>query len=274
MADRRSLDVISVAGPQAESYLQGQLSQNVQSLQVGQTKYSLLLQPQGHLVGWFRVVRTGDESFALIADQGPGADILARLERFKLGTKADMILTTESVISLRSSEPLETEAVRQGLLWAVPLAWPSLEGVDLFGSAQSEHGDPEDSGLVEALRIAAGIPGPQEWDDKTIPAELGVVDMSADFTKGCYTGQELVARIDSRGNNTPRQVRVLCGLGPVPMVGDAVGDDQGTVTSVVAVSDGWLALASLKRSALDAGEVDVAGGPATISVPVDAALGD
>jgi folate-binding protein YgfZ len=87
------------------------------------------------------------------------------------------------------------------------------------------------------VRIEAGIPVMgRELDEGTIPAEAGVVDMSVSFTKGCYTGQELVARIDSRGGNVPRRLQgVVLGGGAVPRPGARVfsGEkDVGRLTSV------------------------------------------
>jgi folate-binding protein YgfZ len=76
----------------------------------------------------------------------------------------------------------------------------------------------------------------REIDDKTIPAETGVVDRAVSFTKGCFTGQELVARIDSRGGNVPRHLRgVVVGTNVVPPAGatvEAEGKDVGVLTSV------------------------------------------
>ncbi len=223
------------------------------------------------MVAWFRIVRTGEESFHLIVDEGGGEAILARLERFKLGTKADILVTQEAVVSVRASSPDELPAgssVLDGALGVVPLLWPSLAGADLFGPAGKLYTAEAESGLVEPLRIAAGIPSfGSEYHEKTIPAELGVVDMSADFTKGCYTGQELVARTDSRGNNTPRQTRVLSGTGSAPAVGtEPMLDDvaAGVLTSVAGLDGGWVALASIKRSAFDAAELTVDDVTATV----------
>jgi folate-binding protein YgfZ len=86
------------------------------------------------------------------------------------------------------------------------------------------------------LRVEAGWPAMgAELTTDTIPAEAGVVGLAVSFTKGCYTGQELVARIDSRGGNVPRHVRGL--VSPVPLeVGaelhDAAGATVGVVSSV------------------------------------------
>jgi folate-binding protein YgfZ len=108
----------------------------------------------------------------------------------------------------------------------------------------------------EALRIECGVPAMgRELTDRTIPAEAGqsVIDRSVSFTKGCYTGQELVARIDSRGGNVPRRLRglVLDGEGlPAPGAAVRVGDDEvGTVTSAAWSDrlDAVIALAYVKR---------------------------
>ena len=62
----------------------------------------------------------------------------------------------------------------------------------------------------QAVRIEAGVPAMgAELTDRTIPAETGIIDRTVSFTKGCYTGQELVARIDSRGGHVPRHLRGL-----------------------------------------------------------------
>ena len=102
----------------------------------------------------------------------------------------------------------------------------------------------------------AGIPAMgAELDEKTIPAATGVLDRSVSFTKGCYTGQELVARIDSRSAATPtRLVRVegrLEGEAQLPPVGSNLELDDaqvGRLTSVAAADSGFVALAYVKRA--------------------------
>src|ERR1700748_1757567 len=65
-----------------------------------------------------------------------------------------------------------------------------------------------------------------ELTDKTIPGETGLIELTVSFTKGCYTGQELVARIDSRGSNVARRLRRIDAVGPVTS-GDEVTGDGG-----------------------------------------------
>lgn len=243
---RITRDVVTVSGPDATTYLQGQLSQDVAALGVGDAAWSFVLQPQGKVATWMRVDRAGPETFRLDTDAGAGAGLVARLERFKLRTKADISLAADvPVLAVRGAEVLD----------GVPCGWPGVVGSDVF--------DPDpaalptdlpvdavevDAGAYEEQRIRAGVPamGAEATED-TIPAELGqwVIDASVSFTKGCYTGQELVARIDSRGGNVPRHLRGL--VGPGLAVGAVVSQDGKDVGVVTSAADD-VALALLHRS--------------------------
>ncbi len=263
----RLLDVVTVAGPDAATYLHGQLSANVTGLGVGEMAHSLLLQPQGKMVAWCRLLRTGDESFAIVVDRGAGSAVVDRLTRFKLRTKCEITEEEVEAIAVRSSEDvaeLGNSVDDHGRLRFVPLGWPTLAGADVLDpTALGELSITPAEHLIEPLRIAAGIPAHgTEITESTIPAELTVVNMSTDFTKGCYVGQELVARMDSRGNNAPRRVRVVVGKGEPPALGASVNGGEteiGVLTSVAPVSDGWVALASIKRAGLEATSAIVGG---------------
>lgn len=251
-------DVVSVSGEEATSYLQGQLSQDVEALEVDASTWSFILQPQGKVDAWFRVTRVDDDSYLLDVDAGFGEVLLARLKRFKLRTKADLTLETWPFHGFLGAAP---DAA------AAPIMAASADGlgVDVVGpdlaAPQVEVVDHE---AYEKRRILAAIPAMgRELDDSTIPAESGMVERSVSFTKGCYTGQELVARVDSRGNNTPRRLRIVSGAGPVPESRDLVlnGAQAGVVTSAVADDDQWVGLAYVRRSAFDETTLDLAGSP-------------
>ncbi len=261
-------DVIVVHGPDAASYLHGQLSQNVQRLGVGESAWSLLLAPQGRIDAWHRITRRADETFWLDMDPGAGAGALERLERFKLRTNASFELTVMPRVALRGPGLPEIGSTDE--IAAIAFDWPGISGIDLLGhDAELPAGIPEASSeALLALEIAHGIPAMgAELGEKTIPAEAEIVDRSVDFTKGCYVGQELVARVDSRGNNTPRKVRLLrMQGGAVPLAGAAVTLDGAAVGSItraaVAAGGEVVALASISRGnepPLDVA-VDVAGG--------------
>jgi folate-binding Fe-S cluster repair protein YgfZ len=85
-------DRVRVAGPDAETFLQGQLSQDVTAVGVGESKLSFLLQPQGKVDALLTVHRVAEDEFVLSTDEGWGEAVVTRLSRFKLRTKADIEL--------------------------------------------------------------------------------------------------------------------------------------------------------------------------------------
>ena len=241
-------DVVRVTGPDAISFLQGQVSQDVAGLSTNAgSAWSFVLQPQGKVDAWFRVTRTSEEALLLDVDGGFGEALVARLERFKLRTKADFELLSDwRCVAVRGA----------ALPGGVDAEWPGVEGTDFLGPALPppdgiEEGVPEQ---YEALRIECGVPAMgRELTERTIPEEAGVVERSVSFTKGCYTGQELVARIDSRGGNVPRRLRGLILDGDdLPADGTALtieGREVGVVTSAARSErlDAVVALAYVKR---------------------------
>jgi folate-binding protein YgfZ len=257
-------DVVTATGPDTITFLQGQMSQDLAALAVGASAWSLLLQPQGKVDAWVRVTRSSDEEVRIDVDAGWGQAIVARLERFKLRTRCDITLQADIAgVAVRAT------TVEGGL----GCGWPDMEGVDVLGTDVGDVslGDDVllyDGEAYEAERIRCGVPrmGAEITPD-TIPAELGdwLVQSSVSFTKGCFTGQELVARIDSRGGNVPRRLRVFTSqdLPPVPGT-EVLADDKmvGVVTSsAIGAWGDAVGLAFIRRSAtppFDATAADMA----------------
>jgi folate-binding protein YgfZ len=243
-------DFVRAAGPDVNSFLQGQLSQDVLGLGVGASTWALLLQPQGKVTAFLRVLRVGDEEVVLETDAGFGPAVIERLNRFKLRVQCDLDVLAWRCIAVRG--PRAHELVPEGVV----ADWPGLPGRDLVGESPAVPAGVTECGMdaFEAVRIEAGIPlMGRELDESTIPAEAGVVDMSVSFTKGCYTGQELVARIDSRGGNVPRRLRGLVladGPAPVDATVQADGKEVGRLTSVAFSPglDATVALAYVRRA--------------------------
>lgn len=282
------VDIVWVSGEEAALYLQGQLSQDVEGMADGETRRSLLLQPQGKIDSWLRIYRQSATSFALVTDADHGEAILERLQRFKLRTKAEFVLANVETLALRGPGSVQMAndlaASKQASDGsdspiAIDATWGS-EGSDLLGQSTPDWA-PElakanvpiaASDLVDVVRIRRGEPamGP-ELGPKTIPAAAHVVNASVDFTKGCYVGQELVARIDSRGSSTPTKLCLLSfPPGHKPGVGDELTDSEnatvGEITSVAfSARHGAVALGYVKRS------VDLPGALTTgpNSVPVE-----
>jgi folate-binding protein YgfZ len=232
-------DFLLVQGPDAFKFLDGQLSQEVE-IEPGRSAWTLLLQPQGKLGARLRVLRLADDRFVLETDAGFGPTVAERLNRFKLRIKADVEPIAWKCLALRGPKAHELVAGSAGDgAHVVAGDWPGLPGADLVGEDPVPPAGVRLCSLdaYESVRIEAGIPVMgRELDESTIPAEAGVVDMSVSFTKGCYTGQELVARIDSRGGNVPRKLRgLVLGTNILPPPGAALekdGKNVGRVTSV------------------------------------------
>ena len=264
-------DVVRVSGPDAASFLQGQLSQDVVKLEVGSCAWTFVLQPQGKVDAWFRITRLAEDAYLCDVDSGWGAVIVARLQRFKLRVKLDIDLLEWQCVAVRGVAAADVDAESLGAPIAAPVEWAGTVGVDLLGPAVAlPPGVPlGDHAIYDAWRVSVGMPSMgAELDESTIPAEAGVVDLSVSFTKGCYTGQELVARIDSRGNRTPRKLRrvVLAdaaeGVVPGTVLLAADGHEVGVLTSVAAP----LALAYVRREVEPPAVVSVNGVAATVEV--------
>lgn len=263
-------DVVVVEGPEAVAFLQGQLSADVAALAAGASTWSWVLQPGGKVDVLARVTRLDAERLALDTDPGWGDALVTRLKRFKLRTKVSFDQPEWRAIALRGPDA-QAPATGGGIEAVADASWPGLVGYDLLGPdpAAPAGAVALDPAELEIARVEAGIVRMgAELTERTIPAETGLVERTVSFTKGCYTGQELVARIDSRGNNVARHLRGLrLSLGAediLPAAGSALraGDkDVGTITSV-AVSPrlGPIGLAYVRRAIEVGMTVEVGGG--------------
>lgn len=243
-------DVVLVVGADAATFLQGQLSADVAAMTDGDSSWTLVLQPQGKIEVYGRVTRRAAD-FVLDVDAGWGDRLLERLSRFLLRVDCTLTPVKWRAVALRGPASAAVAATAE---IDAAVQWPGSVGRDLLGPEVTVDGvtwcPPE---ALEIVRIAAGVARMgSEMDDSTIPAAAGVVAGSVSFTKGCFVGQELVARIDSRGGNTPER---LCGVvGDESLMPGAVlragGTDVGRVTSAVASPrrGDTIALAYVKRA--------------------------
>jgi folate-binding protein YgfZ len=283
-------DVFAVRGDDAEAYLQGQLSQDVAALAAGASADSLLLQPDGKLTALLRVTRVDAQGFVLDTDAGFGDTMIARLKKFLLRSKVEIERLDWRGLALRGAGVAATAAglltvLEEAGVMALPFEWNGWRGIDLLGPPDlvldpATRTLPEgiilcERDAFEACRIGSGIPAMgSELTDKTIAAEAGsgLLDRSVSFTKGCYTGQELVARLDARGNNVPRRLvgvvaagRLAFGMtlhaaGPEPEV--LTDKVVGTVTSATWSPElgAWAALGYLHRTIEAPGPIRVRSG--------------
>ncbi|MDA8296754.1 MAG: hypothetical protein M0004_09240 [Actinomycetota bacterium] len=268
-------DLVTVRGPDARSYLQGQCTQEVADLHPGEARFSLVLSVQGKVEALCRVGALDEETFVLDTEAGQGEALVERLRRFKIRVKAELSMDTVPLVCVRGPLAPPPPDAGEGRLVRVPLSGRAA-GYDLIGAGAEV---PEgvvvgDAEALELARIVAGEPRMgRELDESTIPFEAGIVEATTSFTKGCYTGQELIARLEARGANVPRRLRALRGGPEVPLavlapgasviLGDAV---VGRVTSSAALPGGAgaVALAYLQRKVVP---------PTTATVRLDEEVG-
>jgi|tagenome__1003787_1003787.scaffolds.fasta_scaffold20344406_2 folate-binding protein YgfZ len=233
--DRSDRGFVVVRGADTFSFLQALVSADLDPVADGDAVHSLLLSPQGKLDVDFRLVRVGDDAW-LDCDPGLGAQLTASLNRFKIRVDAEMIDRTGDFGMLTRVGPAHeaTPDVPDGVR-VVRTRW----GHDLVGPRDRlpAH-DVVDPVAFDAWRIEQGIPvQPRDVDETTIPQEAFLEVDAVSFTKGCFLGQELVCRIDTRGhvNRFLRRFTEIEGDWPVAGAEVVVGAKVvGALTSVAA----------------------------------------
>ena len=246
-------DVVQVIGIDSRRFLHSQLANDIESLKIGESRYSLLLEPTGKITSLLRVRCNSDEHFVLDCDAGFGEVSTARLSRFKIRIKCEISYAPLSLVSLRGLSAIEyADYVARDS--ALP-AWREKDSAVDFVASDFVSNDFVSSDLREAsfgdfelARVRAKWPtmGVDMTTD-SMPTETGLTDCAVSFTKGCYPGQELVERMDSRGATAPRSLRLIkaedgARVG-APVVLD--GHEIGIYTSVCQE----FSLALIKRSA-------------------------
>ena len=236
-------DVITVTGPDAKTYLHSQVSQDVNSLEIGDSRNAFLLQPTGKIDVVLRITCATHDRYVLDMEPGFGEAALARLNRFKIRVRADMELSGQVWRAIRMTEPVRIEGALRA--WSGDgRAW------DVFAPnvGLGESIPPGTLDDFDAFRLECGWPlMGQDISTDMVPAETGIVEHAVSFTKGCYPGQELVERMDSRKATPPRQLRVI-ERSPEMVVGSEVVRD-GAVVGVVTSVGGHRAFALVKRGA-------------------------
>lgn len=178
----RPRDFLRVRGPDAEDFLQRMVSNDV----VAAPCDALLLTPKGRIIAPLRVLRRGDDDFLLLTEPGLGETVRTSLLRARFAAKCE----------------IEPEEHRSVLVWDGDFA-SSEERLD------EEEEPTVGADELERARIEAGVPAwGKELDETVLPAEAGLDRTHISFTKGCYPGQEPIARLHYRGHAN-RSLRVL-----------------------------------------------------------------
>jgi len=279
--DRSERGKLLVSGPDAAEYLQGQLTNDVEALEVGDGQYAALLDRKGHMQSDMRVLRPAAEEIWVDTEPEPLAQVRRHLEMYSIGREVAVAdLSAErailSLIGPRSVEIAGTAALPQHScettsVAGVPcIAAGTRDGVDLIAAAgEAERlrdallaggGVAVSAEAAEILRIEAGVPRfGAEMGNETMPAEAGIVEDAVSFTKGCYIGQETVARLHYKGKPN-RHLRGLQLSAPAdPGASLLLGEKEVGRLGGTAVSPalGPIGLAILRREAEPGAELVV-----------------
>ncbi len=277
--------VLRVTGPDRLSWLHTLLSQHVASLAPRESTEALVLSPQGHVEHHLQLVETGEEVLAHL-EPGTGSDLLAFLERMRFMLRVEVSLAEDLAVVWTPSAPSESggAGVGDGVGTATGfgryLLLPRADARALVDVAVAD-GTAAGAMAHEALRAAARRPRfGLDTDHRTLPQEVGWLVRAVHLDKGCYRGQESVARIYNLGR-PPRRLVLLHLDGSdseLPVAGAPVllgSREVGHVgTAVRHFELGPLALALVKRTVLDDTELTVQGPAGPIAAAVDSAPDD
>jgi folate-binding protein YgfZ len=276
---------IAVTGPDAADYLEGQVTNDVEALAAGEGCYAALLDRKGRMQGDMRVLRTGDAEFEIETEAIAADALLRHLSMYKIGREVEVDDVSDRAAAVSVIGPGAVEAAGCGPLGAehahrrhqlggidvravatdvgIDVIVPA-DGVAAVRAALARAGaEPVDEAAAEIVRVESGRPRfGAEMTTATIPEEAGINDRAVSFTKGCYIGQETVARLHYRGKPN-RHLRGLR-LEAAAAAGDpvALGDRElGTLgTAVLSPAHGPIALAILRREAEPGATVTVGEG--------------
>jgi folate-binding protein YgfZ len=215
-------DAVEVTGADARSFLQGQLAQDLDTLVPERPLTSLLLEPDGKLGHLLRVGLDATGRHLLVGALGGAEQIAARLERFRF--RVDVAVEVVERALVVGTAPKSSGA----------LVGERIEG--LVERLVDEPATGDGVALLEAYCLARGQLTSADVVESMNPYELGqaLVEGAVSFTKGCYTGQELVARIDARSAAAPLRLCWLSASEPLaPGVVLIAGDEAGTLSRVV-----------------------------------------
>jgi folate-binding protein YgfZ len=276
--ERGSIDVL---GPDGAEYLQGQLTNDVEALPVGDGQYAALLDRKGHMQADLRVLRVGEDAILLDTEPATKDAALRHLTMYSVGRdvqvgdasaeRAFLSLIGPRAAEIAGAAPLPefanqattiagTDVLAVGTRDGLDLLLPLTERDRVVASLTDAGAVEVSLEAVEILRVEAGVPRfGAEMDTATMPAEAAIVEEAVSFTKGCYIGQETVARLHYKGKPN-RHLRGLRLSGSAtPGAALRLGEKEvGTLGgSVVSPALGPIGLAIVRREAEPGTELTV-----------------
>jgi tRNA-modifying protein YgfZ len=289
--DRSERGKLALSGSEAKSFLQGQVTNDIEALVPGTGCYAAFLTPKGKMLGDLRVLDAGGE-LLLDTERAVLQPLFNMIRRFSIGFEVALhkrtlesgllsLLGPETGALIGAEELPEAEhshveitldgvgarAIRTDV--GVDLLCGAADTAALLEAVVGRGATPVDEDAAECVRVETGRPRYGiDLDDTVIPQEAGLNPRAVSFTKGCYVGQETVARLFYRGKPNRHLRGLRCAAPVAPGEAVMVGSRQvATVTSAVSSPRfGSIALAIVRREAPPGSEVSVGDGAVSATV--------
>jgi aminomethyltransferase len=288
LVDRSDRAILAVQGPEAKSYLHGMVTNDVKGLAPGQGNAAAVITAKGKMLADGRVLCVGSEEVLLDLPAETRETALAHLDMFLIsedcvlrdatgewalfglfGPEAGPALTAAAgaapALPLHHHVSARIGAAPVRIVAAAPDGVPGYDVLApvaaaapvweaLFGAARARGGGPVGDRALDAIRIERFVPRfGRDMTAETIPLEANL-DHAISYSKGCYIGQEVIARATYRGAVNKRLARLRVPPGTIPGTRLVAGDKAiGTVTSVLPRDGGAIALGYVRRDLLAEG---------------------
>jgi len=242
--------LIAIGGPDWRSFLQGLITQDVETMAPGEARFGALLTPQGRLLYDLFVVEHADGAWLDVEAQHRDA-ILQRLTLYRLRAKVELAPSDVPVSILFSAHPRESgdPGLWGGAGFVMDPRLPEL-GWRGYGATPPAGAVAGDEAAREAQKLSLGVPGPADWgSDTTYPIEANFDLLNGiDFRKGCFVGQETTSRMKRRGQIKSRMLPIRF-EGPAPAPGAEILAGDLRAGEVLSGRDGGaMALLRLDRA--------------------------
>jgi len=244
---------LAVEGPDAAKFLQSFCTNDVLRLAVGESCEAFFPDVKGRVLAFGWVGRVAEQTCLVLLWSDGAADLLAHLDRYLIREKAELsVLGPERSLYFVDGQTHDSDA------WRIPT--PALgEQAAVIAAAEPPAVDSIDPQSLEALRVERGLPRDRvDFDERSLPQESGRDATAISFKKGCYLGQETVARIDALGQVNRLLARLRFeGDGPSPGAElTHEGATVGRVTSVATTATGEaIGIGTVRRAHAAAGAV-------------------
>ncbi|MGA7397270.1 MAG: glycine cleavage T C-terminal barrel domain-containing protein [Solirubrobacterales bacterium] len=271
LLERSDRFCLTVNGTEAAEFLQGQVTNEIEKLEVGKGCYAALLNRKGHLQADMRILHAKENEFWVDTEGSAGPKVLKHFSMYKVGRDANVEAADRRIFTLAGPGSFEVTGIAPGNEYSsaettiggteclvvstnlgLDVIAPGESAGKVVAELESRRAVPVSAEALEILRVESGRPRfGFEMTEKTMPAEAGIVEEAVNFTKGCYIGQEPVARLHYKGrpNRHLRGLRFDAAVetGSPVHLGDR---ELGSIgTAVLSPASGQIGMAILRKEA-------------------------